>query len=278
MPYKTILVHAGPDPGAPARMRLAARLALRSGAHLVGAAPTGISRYLPPQVAAAGGAALAGRFAALRRAATGSLDHFSRIAAEEGVVAAEMRLVEDEAGAGLALQARYSDLVVAGQAEPGAASPALPPDLPDYLVLACGRPVLVVPRTGATLEPGGDALVGWDGGVEAMRALDGALPLLRAARRTTVLAFAHQAPWPDQVEHPDLQLVAWLARQGVAARLERHTGSAGLGDSFLSEANDRGAGLLVMGGYGHARMRELLTGGVTATILRAMTLPVLLAH
>jgi nucleotide-binding universal stress UspA family protein len=278
MPYKTILVHAGPGPGAPDRIRLAARLALAAGAHLVGSAPSGISRFMPPQVLAAGGRALAQHCAALREQAARALDQFAHIAAEEGVASAETRLVEDEADAGLALQARYCDLVVAGQAAPGVVTPLLPEDLPDYLVLTCGRPVLVVPSAGCPPDLGGEALVAWDGSVEAVRALDGALPLLRAARCTTVLAYANQAPWPETVEHPYAQLIVYLKRHGISARLALRTGQAGRADAFLSEANERGASLLVMGGYGHARLLELLTGGVTAGILRTLTLPVLLAH
>lgn len=278
MSYQTILVHAGPDRGAPARIRLAARLARASGAHLVGAAPTGISRYLPPQVLAAGGGALARHCAAMREAAAAALALFERIAAEEDLASREARLVEDEAGAGLALQARYADLTLVGQAEPGTVTPLLPPDLPDFMVLGCGRPVLVVPPASCAPPLGGEVLSGWNGSVEAMRALDGALPLLRASTHTTVFSFGDQAPWPATVPHPDRQLLAWLERHGVAASLERRMEEAGLADTLLSEASQRGAGLLVMGAYGHARLREMLAGGVTADILRSMTLPVLFAH
>lgn len=281
MSYKTILVHAGPDRGAPDRIRLAARLARAADAHLVGAATTGISRLMPAAVLAAAGPALADRCAALRQEAGRTLEEFDGIATQEGVASTEARLVDDEAGAGLALQARYCDLAVVGQAEHDAIHPLLPPDLPDYVVLAGARPVLVVPFAGCAPDLGAEAVVGWDGSVEATHALDAALPLLRAARHTSVFAFANQAPWPDGVEHPDVQLIAWLGRHGIAARLERRSGSGNdseLAETLLSEAAGRGAGLLVIGAYGHARLRELLLGGVTAAILRTMTLPVLLAH
>jgi len=227
MVYKTILVQAGPDRGAPDRIRLAARLARAGDAHLVGAAATGISRLLPAAMLAAGGAALARQCAVLREAARRALEDFGRIAAQEGVASVEARLVDDEAGAGLSLQARYCDLAVVGQAEHDVVRPPQPPDLPDYLVLAGGRPLLVVPFAGCAPDLGAEAVVGWDGSVEAMRALDGALPLLRTARHTSVLAYADQAPWPGDAAHPDLQLIAWLARHGVAARLDRRSGKRG---------------------------------------------------
>jgi nucleotide-binding universal stress UspA family protein len=104
--------------------------------------------------------------------------------------------------------------------------------------------------------------------------------MLRAARSTTVIGFGDDGGETADGD-PCARLAAWLARHGIAARDEErgHRAAAGdVGEALLSAAADLGAGLLVMGGYGHARYRELVLGGVTATILRAMTLPVLLAH
>jgi nucleotide-binding universal stress UspA family protein len=281
MQYKTILVHADLSPAAPDRIRLAARLARAADAHLVGSALTGFSRFIPPATLAAGGTALAKRCAALQDAAARALACFRRIAAEEGVDAAEARLIDDDVDGGMAVQARYCDLVVVGQADRGVVAPPLPPpppqDLPEYLLFTSGRPVLVVPCTGYPPEPGGPALVAWDGSVEATRAVDGALPLLRLASGTIVLGFGDDFAPPDG--DPCGQLAAYLKRHGVrACAAGRRQIGADIGERLLSEASDQGASLLVMGGYGHSRFRELLTKGVTATILRTMTLPVLLAH
>lgn len=277
MSYKTILVHAGPGAGAEKRIRLAARLARDAGAHLVGSAPTGISRFMPPASFTAGGAAFVARCEELRREAADALARFEHIAREEGLDSFEARLIDDEVGASMALQARYADLVVAGQDDPGVLAP-VPHDLPEYLVLAGGRPVLVIPAAEGLHDFRQDALVAWDGSVEATRAVSGALPLLRAARRTTVLGFgddlAHSGASLAECE----RLAAWLRRHGIAAQAASHAPGDDPGEALLSAAADAGAGLLVMGGYGHARFRELLLGGVTATILRAMTLPVLFAH
>lgn len=277
MSYKTILVHADLGAGADARIRIAARLARTADAHLIGCAPTGISRFLPPEALTAGGNALALRCAALRHDAAAALDRFERVAGEEALAACEARLVEDETGAGLALSARYCDLAVVGQAQPGAFDPLRPHDLAASLILTSGRPVLVVPSGSGPHDLGRDALVAWDGSVEATRAVAAALPLLRSARRTTVLGVGepgHDGPQEDACTG----LASWLGRHGIAARIVLGVTGDDVAASLLSAAADSGAGLLVMGGYGHARLREFILGGVSATILRTTTLPVLFAH
>jgi nucleotide-binding universal stress UspA family protein len=193
MSYKTILVHTDLGKGALGRIRLAARLARAADAHLIGSALTGISRFIPPEAFAAGGIALAERCAALRDAAAQSLECFSQVAWEEGVASTEARLIDDEVDGGMAVQARYCDLVVVGQADRSVVTPVLPQDLPEYMLFTSCRPVLVVPCTGCAPGLEGGALIAWDGSIEATRAVDGALPLLRAARSVTVLGFGDEA-------------------------------------------------------------------------------------
>jgi nucleotide-binding universal stress UspA family protein len=276
MSYKTILVHAHAGAAGEAPVRLAVRLALDVEAHLIGSAPSGISRFLPHEALASGGGALAERCAALRRDARAALASFERIAGEEALSSRETRFVDDETGAGLALQARYCDLIVVGKTDGGAADPLLPPDLPANLLLTGGRPVLVVPADAGPLAPHGEALLAWNGSVEAARAASAALPLLRGCRCTTVLVIEDGSAGTDMQAGRDL--VAWLGRQGVAARIDRRDAADDAGATLLCAAAQYGAGLLVMGAYGHARLRELVLGGATATVLHAMTLPVLMAH
>jgi nucleotide-binding universal stress UspA family protein len=248
MGYKTILVHVDASAASSDRIRLAAGLARAAGAHLVGSALTGVSRFVSPAMAACGDARLAERCAALRRDAALALQRFDALVRAEALLSSEARLIEA-----------------------GAAAPGQRDDLPEYLLLTSTRPVLVVPHADHAGALDGPALVAWDGSVEATRAVAGALPLLRAARSTTVVAFGEDAA-------PCAQLAAWLGRHGIAARTGHSMLDVDIGEALLTMAADLGAGLLVMGGYGHARYRELLLGGVTATVLRAMTLPVLLAH
>jgi nucleotide-binding universal stress UspA family protein len=278
MSYKTILVHTDIGTAALERVRLAARLARTFDAHLIGSALTGISRFIPPRVIAEGGAALAECCAAMRRDAAESLQRFSHIVAEEAVASSEERLIDDDVDGGMALQARYSDLVVVGQTDYNTFMPGKPGDLPEYLLLNSGRPILVVPYVSCRLDLAGDALVAWDGSVEATRAVAGALPLLRRAHGVTVLTLDGGESFPLAVADPCNQMVEYLQRHGISARMGRRGYPQRIGDALLSEAADTNASLLVLGGYGQSRFRELLLGGVTATILRSMTLPVLLAH
>jgi len=275
MRYKTILVHVDAAAAAPDRIRLAARLARQADAHLVGAAPTGVSRFLEP---AAAGPAIEARCRMLRGAAGAALQVFDRIAADEGVPSRETRLADDDVDAALALQARYADLVIVSQPDAATIAPPFPADLAARLALGGGRPVLVVPRHGACNAIGGAALVAWDGSREATRAVTGALPLLRAAAQVTVVDVGGAESPAGIVEDPCAALGAWLDRHGVAARCGHRPLAPDVGTALLAEAAGMGAGLLVMGAYGHARLREIVLGGVTETILAAMTLPVLLAH
>jgi nucleotide-binding universal stress UspA family protein len=275
MGYKTILVHVDTSAAAADRIRLAIGLAQAAGAHLIGSALTGISRFVTPDMIACGDARLADHCAAQRSDAALALRHFETLAQAEGLQSSEARLIDDDVDGGMAVQARSCDLVVVGQA--GAAAPGQRDDLPEYLVLTCARPVLVVPHAGHVRSLGGTALVAWDGSVEATRAVTAALPLLRAASGTTVVGYGDRTADTKDGD-PCAQLATWLGRHGIAARTGHPPAAGDVGEALLSLAADTGAGLLVMGAYGHARYRELLLGGVTATVLRAMTLPVLLAH
>lgn len=277
MAYKTILVHVDLSPGAPARIRCAAALARRHGAHLVGAAATGLSRFLPAGVLAQAGPAAARRCEQLRREAGEALARFAALAAEEGVASCEQSYAEDETGAALALRARYCDLVVAGKdmAEAGRTAPG---DLAAHVLLHCGRPVLVAPQACAW-RPGMDVLVGWDGGAQACRAVDGAMPLLRAAARVTILSIGDRGDRGERAGEAAAQrLSAFLGRHGVAASPLQLADRGDPGAALLETAGAVGAGLLVVGAYGHARVREQVLGGVTTTVLEGASLPVLLAH
>jgi nucleotide-binding universal stress UspA family protein len=278
MSYKTILVHADLGAAAPDRIRVAARLALTADGHLIGSALTGISRFIPPDVITQGGTALAACCQAMRRDAAQALQEFARIVQEEAVASSEERLVDDDVDGGMAVQARYCDLVVVGQSDHSVLDPRLPGDLPAYLLLNCGRPLLVIPYVGCRPELNGEALLAWDGSIEATRAVAGALPLLRASTRVTVLAIDDERAYPHTVEDPCAAMAEYLGRHGVNTRTGRRVSHNRVAEAILSEAADINAGLLVMGGYGQSRFRELLLGGVTATILQSMTLPVLLAH
>ncbi len=147
------------------------------------------------------------------------------------------------------------------------------------MALAVGRPVLVVPYAGRFEACGRRVLVAWNASRAATRAVNDAMPLLAGAETVTVLCVD---PDEDRRAHGDVpgaDVAVHLARHGVKARVESTaSGGIGVGNAVLSRASDIGADLLVMGAYGHTRVRELLLGGATRTILESMTVPVLLSH
>jgi len=278
MSYKTILVHVDGGPAAEQRFRVAADVALSFDAHLTGCAPTGISRFIPPDVIVREGTALASFCAAMRANAAQSLQVFSRIVSEQGLLAAEERVIDDDAS-GVALHARYADLVVLSQPDRSLPTRGSASDLPGYLLRECARPLLVVPRSARGIGIQGKALLAWDGSIEATRAITGALSLLRSASSVSVMSVHYRHDRPDN-EHGALcaPMVHYLQRHGVKARARYHPDTVDVGTALLSAADDEQAGLLVMGGYGRSPLRESVLGGVTATVVKSMTLPVLLAH
>jgi nucleotide-binding universal stress UspA family protein len=119
-------------------------------------------------------------------------------------------------------------------------------------------------------------LVAWNGSMEAARAVSNALPLLRRAARVVVAHF-HTGE-QDEPPAQSTDLLAWLARHGVVAELHEQRTGHDTGDALLSLAADQQSSLIVMGGYGHTRFRELMLGGMTRTMLEKMTRPVLMSH
>lgn len=188
--------------------------------------------------------------------------------------------------------ARCCDLLVLPQPVPGDGAPTR---LAPGLLMRAGVPLLFVPDV--PLPPAADGsprcgqrvLVAWSPSRETTRAIHDALPLLAAAQQVELLQLV--APEDDPADDPLPAVCAHLARHGVNARPRRLVQQRGVGpmgqgwtpdvpvgEALLSHAADTDADLIVMGGYGHARAWEMLLGGVTRTLLRSMTVPVLMSH
>ena len=278
MSYKTILVHVDQSKHAAERIRLAAAIARAENAHLIGAAMTGISRYVFDSGAInPHDTVLKHHLDFLRDYARKALQTFKQLAADAGVSSVESRLVEDDAG-GMTLQARYCDLVVLGQINPDEAVPGLMPDFPEYVVINCARPVLVVPFAGEFREPCKHPLIAWDASMTATRAITSALPLLAQSEQADLVVFNADDQPDAHGEQPGADLALYLARHGVKLNVINQTIELDTGNALLSLAADRGSDMIVMGGYGHTRFREIILGGVTRTMLASMTVPVLMAH
>ena len=170
--------------------------------------------------------------------------------------------------------ARRFDLSVAMQAEPDNAAPA------DLIIEAAlfqsGRPVIVVPYVhtgGADIER---VMVCWDGGRTAARAIGDALPLLVGAKSVDVVMITGEEGKRDAI--PGADMGQHLARHGVKVDVKRIVAEADVQAMLLSYAADISADFIVMGGYGHSRLRELILGGVTRSMLASMTVPCLMSH
>jgi len=165
------------------------------------------------------------------------------------------------------------DIVILGQRNPDQTTGL---DAPEEVVIACGRPVLIVPYAGHVDRIGDNAIVAWNGSREAARAVQDALPLLAASASVTVLLVN---PEEDaDIEAAD-DLAVHLARHGLnASKLVVREEILAVSDTVLAQVAELSADLLVMGAYGHSRLRERVLGGVTRDVLRNMNVPVLMAH
>jgi len=278
MPYKTILVHVDESGHASERIKIAAAVAMTERSHLIGTAVTGASRYLlQSRILADIDPNLQGHLAFLRERAERGLADFDTAVHLLGLPSFEKHLVDDEAGGGICLHARYADLVVIGQYDPGESSPVVMPDFPQYVVLHCGRPVLLIPHTGRFDNIGRCALVAWDASMQATRAVTDAIPLLQRADTVHVVVFNAGAQPQLQSARPGADIAAYLARHDIKVEVLRKRTDGDIGDALLALVQELDADLLVMGGYGHVRFREIILGRVTEKILARMTAPVLMS-
>jgi nucleotide-binding universal stress UspA family protein len=214
---------------------------------------------------------------AAERAASDGIAKFENAVRRTGI-SSESRVVSatlSEAAAGFGQMARRFDLAVVGQADPDAVNA-------QHLIIEAalfqsGRPVLVVPyiqSSGLTLE---NVLVCWDGSRNAARAVGDALPFLARAKAITVLVVASKRLTLN--EPPGADIAHHLARHGLPVDLKRIVSEdVDVANIILSYAADASADFIVMGGYGHSRLREFILGGVTRGILSSMTVPALLSH
>ena len=278
MPIRDILVHLDAAPPSEARLALAAGLARQHGARLTGLVVIEIA--LPPiALPDGGGAALGPLLEAMRRDALAEAEtirqRFEETLARRGI-AGEWRAVEGIAAELVARHGRSADLLVLGQPTPDDGVPHATAVF-EAVLFSSGRPVLMVPHAGHAVRIGRRALIAWNGRREAARAVHDALPLLVGAERVTVLTVGAEpaAADADQVAG----ILAHLGRHDLPVAAEHAVaGDLDVATILLNRAAETGADLLVMGGYGHSRLRELVLGGATRGILRQMTLPVLMSH
>jgi nucleotide-binding universal stress UspA family protein len=171
--------------------------------------------------------------------------------------------------------ARRFDLAVVGQPEPE--TNAVEENIIEAALFDSGRPLIVVPYIQKEPLKLDDVMVCWDGGSAAARAIRDAIPFLRRAGRIEVVIVSNERGKQDQIERADIG--AHLARHGLNVAVKRMpVGDVDVASMLLSHVADEGVDFIVMGGYGHSRLREFVLGGVTRSVLRSMTVPVLMSH
>ena len=276
MSLKDLLVIADNDSTYAARLDIALALAAEHHAHLTGLhvmppplTPIYVDMPIPETVEKMQRLELED---AARRAAAVFAEHAGRT-----TVSTEWRVAEGDIVRVASEHARYADLTVLPQGmDLGFASADLT-NLPEELALRVGRPVLVIPRYGSFPKVGGRVLVAWNGSREVTRAVHDALPLLRRAEQVTVLSIDPDADAERRLPGADVSL--HLTRHGVTVQAATIAGAdVAVGDLLLSYVADHDIDLIVMGAYGHTRLREVVLGGATRTLLRHMTVPVLMSH
>jgi len=275
MSLKDILVYVDGSRETPSTLAAACELARGHDAHLTGLAvdrPPEIPGYasieIPPS-------ALEIIQAQRKEAAENAREMFEKAVSTAGITnRSRWSLAKGMPLESLSFRARYADVVVVSQSNPDREESA-GDDMVDDLILICGRPVLVIPYIGVAEKIGRRVLVAWNASREAARAVADAMPILEAAESVEIIAVEPNglgdAPGADIAEH--------LARHGIKATANKTTGlDIDVGDVLLNHIADSGADLMVMGAYGHSRMRELVLGGATRHLLQHMTVPVLLSH
>jgi nucleotide-binding universal stress UspA family protein len=277
MMIKDILVKLERDAARDSVCDFAVSIAGTFDAHLTGVAfgNAGIPSFVMPDVPSD---VLAGVIAENEAAARKSIDRFES-AIQRGGVAGEHRLVVDGNSGppdALALLARRCDLSVVMQSDHrnGAHNDLMI----EAALFGSGRPVLVVPY----IHKGGVALnrviCCWDGSRTAARAVNDALPILRKAKSVEVFIVANEKTRTER-ELRGADIARHLARHGVQVEVEiTPAADIDVASIVLSHAADLSADMLVMGGYGHSRLREFMLGGVTRGILETMTVPVFMSH
>jgi nucleotide-binding universal stress UspA family protein len=211
------------------------------------------------------------------KAAAGALAKFDAAAKRAGVsfesriVGASLAGAADTFGA----MARRFDLSVIAQAEPDKIAPE--ELIAEGALFGSGRPIVVVPyiqKTGLKLDR---VMVAWDASRNAARAIADAMPFLAKAASIDVVIVASERPKSDEVAGADIG--HHLARHGLKVEVKRIVATdTDIANTILSHAADSSADFIVMGGYGHSRLREFILGGATRGILSSMTVPVLMSH
>ncbi|MET4577731.1 universal stress protein [Ottowia thiooxydans] len=273
---KKLLVHADATPQFAQRLEFACRLAPRHGAGITALYASPSASEAIPVTAGMGPGLAVLRENARDTALAKARSVFEQLRPAEGT-AAWAEIHEFPLVSAFSERALYADMLVLGQHDPSEDWSALmPADFPETVLALSGRPALVLPYTSARPGLPGKVVIAWKPSRGAARAVTAALPILRGANSVHILSWGSDAVGGEG-QGPNI--VSYLKAHDIEATWHREGAEpADLGDVLLSRAFDLQADLLVMGCYGRARAYEWALGGVSRTVLKTMTLPVLMAH
>lgn len=260
-----------------APVQIATEVATQLGAHL-----TGISPLIEPVVPALMVQPVPDQFIsdARNRAEEKAKSALTRFAeyTERNEVPFETRLMDVTPGGldSFVNHTRMTDLIIVGQDNPDRPEP-LRADLIEAALFDSGRPILVVPYVGVEAFACKKVMVAWDGSKTAARAIHAAMPILELAEEVqVVMVEAKKLHLPGD---PGADLAVYLSRHGVQVSVEKIPAPAsGVADALLNHISDNQIDLVVMGGYGHSRVREFIMGGATRGMLTSMTVPCIMSH
>ncbi|WP_315812751.1 MULTISPECIES: universal stress protein [unclassified Bradyrhizobium] len=277
MTFATVMVSLALSQPNEARLQVAADLAARFDAGVIGVAA---AEFAPPLYFTTGEQAqdLIEQGEAALRNRLAELEQQFRTAVGDRAASLSWRGAVDFPARHVLAQARAADILVTGSVPPGM-SDAFAVANPKDLVMQAGRPLLVVPDNASSLDLG-TVLVAWKETSEARRALTDALPLLAKASGVVVVEILETATEYDACAARLADVVAWLGRHKIVA--SARVAEPGQGRNVVATldavAADLSAGLVVAGAYGHSRFRELVLGGVTEHLMTRSERCVLLSH
>ena len=278
MDYNSIIVFLDSAKRSDARMGFAIELARQHGAHLTGVhvADRTLYRYAPEAGLGLLIAKLDEYLSEQRKRVELRFDEAARRAG----ISYDWGFLRGDDVRQAVVRARAYDLAIVGQDDPDDSDASFAAGFPDSVVMGAGRPVLIVPYVGPLPTEFQNVLVAWNGSREAARAVADSLPMLARAANVTVVTVIEPLSGERGPELlPELDIAGYLSRNGVKAEVQQVPGIETIvGEWLLSQAAYLSADLMVTGAYGHARMREWVLGGVTRTLLRSMTVPVLMSH
>lgn len=278
MSYKSILVHLDGTEHGQKRVQIATDIAKANEAHLIGAAMIGAStRSFETSNISEKAPSLAKHLDFLRDRAVHAAEWFEQELLRRGGISFEARVVDGDASQGISLQARYCDLVVVGQSDKGDAS-VVAAEFSENVLLHSARPVLIIPNEGNLTSVGKKALIAWDASLGATRAITDAIPMLKRADIVQLVVFNPDAYPERHGERPGDDVALYLARHGVNIEVLQQKTTREIGSAILRLAGELSSDLIVMGGYGQSRFRQMLLGGVTRTVLGEMNIPVVMSH